>query len=371
LCIHNAIELSTDYSSSYSADLVRLAKNKDEANAIAAAMFKKREADLLSRRQRKLHELGKKVFRLNAKLKALTSKIAGPRERNELAPQTALQRDAVAEELRQLAASLTPPIEIRVSAASRQDGLFYGHEYLGHPMWDPELATALMPCDSATAALRAAYLGSLGLIQRLGVSKELRAAHAQVEGRPAALAAEAAEHRRAIAQLEADRTSETLLAAARARLRAAEAEEPAARAAAARAARELAVLERRCAGGDTAGPEPCAAPRDDGRELPAGDPLQADHPGMSAARRRVARAAAEEAMREELDRAAHPACAPTVDAQINAINHRQVRPRPSPHRDAPRPRTGTQARFRPRWGLYPAEGLLVWRAAHARKPMRR
>ncbi len=50
----------------------------------------------------------------------------------DLAPQTALQRDAVSEELRQLVALRPPPIEIRVSAASRQDGLFY----MGHPMWD-------------------------------------------------------------------------------------------------------------------------------------------------------------------------------------------------------------------------------------------
>ena len=324
LSIKNAIDLSSNdtskHSNLHSADLIRLAKNAEEAKVIAASMMIKTESDANHRRQQKIKELERGVFQLNAKLKALSSKIAGAKER-DLATQVARRRDTIVDEIKQLKSSRSPQSGVIVSPASRQDSLFYGHEYIGHPMWDPELVSELMPCDFSTAALRAAYSGSFDLLRRLGVSRELRDEYEGLQARPAAIAAGMEAHRREIEQLETDRTSETHLAAARERFRAAQEEEPAARAGAARAARELALLERRCA---AAAAEEYVRPRDDGRDPPAGDPRQADDPSVSAARRRAALAAAVEAREDERDRAAHPACMPPLPAQINAASHPQV-----------------------------------------------
>jgi hypothetical protein len=249
------------------ADLVRLAKNSDEAKEIASSMLKNTTAQINAANQRKTKELEKVLFQLNAKVKVLSGKVPGLKQDEDALNQCKKRQGSVQEELRKLADAkrARPPMQIEVAAAGRQDSLFLEYEYTGHPMWDPELATCLMPCDFANAALRAAYSGARDAVRRLGPARELRLEFTRLRDRPAEIAGEMADCRRAIAQLEHE-------------------------------AAALAI---------------------EARQANASDPGRIA--GVAARQ-----AALELAAEEERDRLAHPAHAPPLDLQINAVNCEQV-----------------------------------------------
>ena len=310
-------------------DDCRFAANSKEVREVATVMI----ANFISRRnakaQKLLREQERALFHLNKKIEEFSASTSLRRKDDPLVIVTHKRKGAVQEQLKKLKSEHPPNPEIVVCCASRHQSTMLGFEYLGCPNWDPQKVTELMPCDFATTALRAAYTGTLNILQCVGVSNELRQAHADAQDLPHKLDEEISSLRRSIAELEANQSSETQLHAAEARLLDATEEKQAAMRDAERSKAALAALEAKVSTQQSAAlegipsmrpPELSHAARAELEALLEDDDASgggAETPKVSAARRRQAAAALARAETDRLDWSLHPG-GQAPSAQVNA-----------------------------------------------------